>query len=171
MFPQRKEKKRKKRTVIRLLFVLSRLELAGVRSPHTGKNGWSVDCFKKIFLCDNAELYTFYTWKNLEPYAGGNTGIKWYIFCILESLHHHHDRGGTEVWICVLGLCSHHSAESSIWCWRGAACPHLAGSGPWAAPVCLARKKEPGMGTGATCPRERFTLLLCVCVCMFVFPT
>lgn len=39
MFPQRKEKKRKKRTVIRLLFVLSRLELAGVRSPHTGKNG------------------------------------------------------------------------------------------------------------------------------------
>lgn len=39
----------------------------------------------------------------------------------------------------------------------------LAGPGPWAAPVCLARKKELGMGTGATrFTGACFTLSLCV---------
>lgn len=64
---------------------------------------------------------------------------KWYVFCILDPFHH--DNGGTEVWICVLGLCSH-QLEASALCSRGAAC------WPWATGRSYLPRQEERTGDG-----------------------
>lgn len=39
------------------------------------KNGWPISCLKqKLFLCDNAELHTLYSWRNLNPLVGEMLG-------------------------------------------------------------------------------------------------
>lgn len=122
------------------LIFLSRLELAGVRTLRTVvKMADRLIVFKRrVSSVITQRCIHFIPGGNWNPMQG-RYWDKWYVFCILDPFHH--DNGGTEVWICVLGLCSH-QLEASALCSRGAAC------WPWATRRSYLPRQEERTGDG-----------------------
>lgn len=122
------------------LIFLSRLELAGVRTLRTVvKMADRLIVFKRrVSSVIMQRCIHFIPGGNWNPMQG-DTGIKWYIFCILDPFHH--DKGGTEVWICVLGLCSHQLEASALCSRRG--CLLAVSHGPWTTDrSCMLHQEE-----------------------------
>lgn len=144
------------------LIFLSRLELAGVRTLRTVvKMADRLIVFKRrVSSVITQHCIHFIPGGNWNPMQG-RYWDKWYVFCILDPFHH--DNGGTEVWICVLGLCSH-QLEASALCSRGAAC------WPWATGRSYLPHQEERTGDGHGSDLFHGSVFHSVSMLFFFFP-